>query len=127
MLFKIPYSKYKECQDNLWKWIKENHPEPFHLVGDNHKLKYLGHYIGIQGDLDSPDAFQVYDLYYYEGSKFTGKSFITRFGDAPSDYQTESMELLSLLSNKELKKTPAGEAYRRYKKRKPCEGFYSNS
>lgn len=125
MLFKIPYTKYNECQSNLWKWLEENHPEPLHPVSNNHKLKYLGHYIGVQGDIDSPIAFQVYDLYFYEGSKFTGKSFIVRFGDAEADYFAESIEFLATLSNKDLKKTPTGEAYRRYKKRKLQTGIYS--
>lgn len=120
MLFKIPeIGNYKKCYESLCNWLK---PEPLHNNFLKHNMKYLGHYVGVQGLLDSPEAFQVYDLYVYSGSKFSSTTFIAKFGDGDSDYASECLESLVDTPNNELKKTAVGEAYRRYKKRQICKG-----
>lgn len=126
MLFNIPNENYKECYESLWKWLQEHKPGPLHSSSMlEYNTKYLGHYIGFQGVKESPEAFQVYDLYLYMGSKFRDKCFIARFGDQPTDYVEGEIVCLAAQSNKELKTYAVGEAYRRYKKRNICKGVYS--
>lgn len=125
MLFNIPTGDFKKCYDNLWEWLSKTKPEPLHACAFNHNTKYLGHYVGIQGSELEPEAFQVYDLYVYNGSKFSGKSFIAKFGDSELDYISQGEEELAKLDNKDLRRFAVGESYRRYKKRNVCRGFYN--
>lgn len=101
--------------DEIWNSLP---PEPIYTVGVKYKFKYLGHYLSL---LEETKEIQVYDLYFYEGSKFTNSKFIARYGNKESDYL--EADNLEGLDNKELKKSPVGEAYRRYKKRKICKGY----
>ena len=125
MLFNIPTGDFKNCYENLWLWLEQHKPGPLHKCDFNHNTKYLGHYIGIQGSEFEPEAFQVYDLYVYNGSKFSGKSFIAKFGDSELDYISQGEESLATIDNKELRKFAVGESYRRYKKRLTCKGYYN--
>ena len=123
MLFKIPNGNIKECFESLWKGLDE---KPINKPFPQHKMKYLGHYIGLQGDLENPEAFQVYDLYMYEGSRFQSVTFLAKYGEQDSDYVSECIEALAKMENKELKNFAVGEAYRRFKKRQPCNGTFNH-
>lgn len=112
--------EYLELCDKLTNENKPLHECPFI------NCKFLGNYIGLQGTLEEPEAFQIYDLYVCERSKFykREKMFIAVYGDDQTNYSIGFMESLSLTDNNELKKTATGEAYRRYKNRTICMGIY---
>lgn len=128
MRFKVPNIENIQGQyDSLCSWIDTHHSEPFHKTSlMEHKRKYLGHYVTLDNECESELSvnknFIVYDLYVYEGSKFTGRTFIAVFGDNQLDYICSKEAELLPKSNKELSNIPTGEAYRRYRKRKIIKG-----
>lgn len=98
-----------------YELITENkplHPCPFL------NCKFMGNYITLVQEEDEP-KFMVHDLYTCERSKFYNrdKMYIDVFGDKQVDYSVGLQDALSKLSNKDLKKIPVGEAYRRSKYR----------
>lgn len=124
MLFNIPNGNLKDCYNSLCNWLDHNKPEHLHKSLPAHNMKYLGHYVGIQGTELEPEAFQAYDLYVYNGSKFNPITFIAKFGEREQDYTSSCIEDLAEIKNRDLKKFAVGEAYRRYKKRQPCKGCF---
>lgn len=108
--------------------------EPIHQNNPFRNSKFLGHYLGLQGTKENPEAIQIYDLWVAECSKFNYKNphqrhrykpkfFIARYGEGESDYNYEFIESLSMKDNNELKKYAVGECYRRYKNRTKFMGL----
>ena len=126
MRFKIPNINFiNENYESICSWINTHHSEPFHKTNlMEHKRKYLGHYVKLvlEPSSDLSEHFLVYDLYTYEGSKFTERTFIAVYGDNQSDYESNKESDLKDKDNKELTQIPTGEAYRRFKKRKQIQG-----
>lgn len=126
MRISVPKQKgtLKDCYESLCAYIKSKTTQPLHKTSlMEHKRKFLGHYVS---HLLEPSSdvytFIVYDLYVYEGSKFTERTYIAVFGDGDSQYASDSENSLKVQSNMTLLAMPTGEAYRRYKKRKPVDG-----
>ena len=120
MLFQVPNeNQIEQCYKSLGEWLQVNHPEPFHKGFYQYNMKYLGHYI--EGYANG--NFIVSDLYCYKGTKFCDETYCSRWGDGEPDYTAKSKKRFDLIPNKELKKTPEGEAYRRSLGRKPCIGY----
>lgn len=124
MLYNIETGNIKQCYlelcDKLTKDNKPLHECPFI------NCKFLGNYIGLQGTLEEPEAFQVYDLYACERSKFYNRErmFIAVYGDDQSNYTYGFFDALSVQDNMELRKFAVGEAYRRSKNRTPYMGLF---
>lgn len=126
MLVNIETGNTKECFDNICKEL-ENNKEPKHnncVIDMTSNVKFLGNYVTVQGE--EPEAFQIYDLFVSETSKFLGrkKIFIAQYGENPTDYVSAFEDELYNQDNKELKKQAVGEAYRRYKNRTFVMGYY---
>lgn len=114
----------EHCYNSLCSFIKSKGTQPLHKTSLlSHGIKYLGWYISFLDELNSNSyTFIVYDLYVYEGSKFTGRTFMAVYGPNEHQYVSESEDYLKTQSNQYLKDMPVGEAYRRFKKRKLVEG-----
>lgn len=126
MKFKIPKTAgdLDKCYESLCNYIKPKGTQPLHKTSlMSHKRKYLGYYVSYLLEPSSDVyTFIVYDLYVYEGSKFTGRTFIAIYGNEEHQYVSDSEDSLKVQSNKYLSAIPTGEAYRRFRKRKHIQG-----